>query len=77
MASMISRRYGAREVRHGPGSALDFCGSFRWASAHALTVMSGSGRSPEAHADLTRLLTLELVGDPVKSLVQLGPESGT
>ena len=47
---MISRRYGVRSVRHGPGSALDFFGSRRCASAHCDTVSSVSGRRPSALA---------------------------
>src|SRR5438128_324 len=73
MQSMISRRYGVRDVRHGPGSALDFCGRIRWASAQALTSTSGSGRMPDAHAEPTPVLsTLELVGQVAERLPQLG-----
>ena len=32
--SMISRRYGVRSVRHGPGSADALCDNFRYLSAH-------------------------------------------
>jgi hypothetical protein len=40
---MISRRYGARSVRHWPGSALLSALSFLCASAHWLTVSCGFG----------------------------------
>ena len=41
--SMISRWYGARDVRHLPGSALP-CDMTRYVSAHSLTLVFGSGR---------------------------------
>jgi hypothetical protein len=44
--SMISRRYGVRSVRQGPGSALDFFGRRRCASAHSETCSCVSGRMP-------------------------------
>lgn len=48
--SMMSRRYGVRSVRHGPGSALARCDSFRYLSAHWEIVSNGSGRMPAAAA---------------------------
>jgi hypothetical protein len=44
--SMISRRYGVRSVRQGPGSAEARCESARYLSAHCEMVSSGSGRAP-------------------------------
>src|SRR6187401_2818290 len=55
-ASMKSRWYGAREVRHCPGDALDSAESWRSASAHWLTVRVGGGRS--AHRALCRISLL-------------------
>ena len=48
--SMISRRYGVRSVRHGPGSAEARCESVRYLSAHCEIVSNGSGRAPAAAA---------------------------
>jgi hypothetical protein len=48
--SMISRRYGVRSVRQGPGSAEARCESVRYLSDHSETVSSGSGRAPAAAA---------------------------
>jgi hypothetical protein len=50
--SMISRRYGVREVRHCPGSADDTGGRIRSLSAHSETVRRGSGFSPSRNASL-------------------------
>ena len=47
---MISRRYGVRSVRHGPGSAEARCDNVRYLSAHSETVSSGSGLAPSAAA---------------------------
>ena len=44
--SMISRRYGVREVRHSPGSPEATDESMRWRSAQADTVNKGSGLIP-------------------------------
>jgi len=44
--SMISRKYGVRPVRHGPGSEDALPESRRCRSAHSETVSSGSGRRP-------------------------------
>ena len=49
-ASMISRRYGVRLVRHFPGSGELRGVSQRFASAHCEIVRSGSGRRPLANA---------------------------
>ena len=44
----MSRRYGVRDVRHGPGSDDARVLSTRWWSAQALTVSCGGGRSIKA-----------------------------
>src|SRR5213078_559167 len=48
--SMISFRYGVRDVRHGPGSGDDLVVRMRYASAHSLTLRLGSGFAPAAAA---------------------------
>src|SRR3990172_1994114 len=47
-ASMIPRWYSAREVNHCPGSALLSGESFRYRSAHWLTVSFGGGFTSHA-----------------------------
>ncbi len=44
--SIISRRYGVRSVRQGPGSAEARWDKVRYVSAHREMVSSGSGRAP-------------------------------
>ena len=58
--SIGSRRYGVRLVRHGPGSALALLLSFRYRSAHSLTVSGCSGRSPSRNPSRHALLIAHL-----------------
>jgi hypothetical protein len=51
----MRRRYGAREVRHLPGSAEPRPESTRYLSAHSDTERTGSGRSPARHVSTTNV----------------------
>lgn len=47
---MTSRKYGTRDVRHGPGSLAADEESWRFSSAHSETVCDDGGRIAERHA---------------------------
>src|SRR5574343_1594878 len=65
-ASMMARRYGARALSHGPGSADVSATSTRCFSAHCETVRSSGG----LHRDLISLGTSDLLIEWPRQLVQ-------
>src|SRR5574343_1496354 len=64
--SMMARRYGARALSHGPGSALVSATRTRCFSAHCDTLRSSGGR----HRDLISLGTSDLLIEWSRQLVQ-------
>src|SRR5690606_18692688 len=69
--SMIARWYGARSVRHRPGSALDSLLSLLSASAHWLTVNRGGGRRIDSRSLAVSLAFCQLFSG-LRTWVEVG-----